>query len=113
MIKASYTDEDGSRIKQDFDTIRGAQIAMKDKEEPSLSCDSCVLASINGVVCHERGCPCAWKDVKTECQACGCEFIPEEKAQKLCRACQDDIEEQTSVDNSCDDLADEEGVEYD
>ncbi len=108
MIKTMYIDEDGHLIKQDFDTIRGAQIAMMDKEEPSLSCDSCQLVRIQGVLCHERCCPCAWKDEKTECQSCGCEFIPEEKGQKLCDSCRDDIEEQTSVDNSCDGLAGEE-----
>lgn len=99
MIIARYTDEDGNRIKQEFLTIRGAQIAMKDKEEPSLSCDSCQLARIQGVLCHERGCPCAWRDVRTECQSCGCEFIPDEKGQTLCSGCQDDILAEAEADH--------------
>lgn len=102
MIKTMYIDEGGHLIKQDFDTIRGAQIAMRDKEEPSLSCDSCQLARIQGVLCHERGCPCAWKDEKTECQSCGCEFIPEEKGQKLCVGCQDDILAEVDADHAFD-----------
>ena len=33
-------------------------------------CDSCEVLNINGVNCHEHGCPDAWKDYKTECYEC-------------------------------------------
>jgi hypothetical protein len=39
---------------------------------------------INGVYCHEIGCPDAWKDYKQECKWCGQEFIPEKKYQICC-----------------------------
>lgn len=47
-------------------------------------CDGCSPSMINGHLCHEQGCPEAWKDHKTECKECGCEFAPEEKGQAFC-----------------------------
>ncbi len=47
-------------------------------------CDSCDIISINGVNCHEIGCPDAWKDYKRECAWCGKEFKPKEEQQKCC-----------------------------
>ena len=47
-------------------------------------CDSCEIMYINGVRCHEIGCPAAWKDEKTECKECGREFVPEERYQIVC-----------------------------
>ncbi len=32
-------------------------------------CQSCEALTINGLYCHEHGCPDAWKDVK--CKLCG------------------------------------------
>lgn len=52
------------------------------------SCDSCELIRINGVVCHETGCPDAWQDSTRECFDCGIEFIPAELYQRLCDDCQ-------------------------
>ena len=49
-------------------------------------CQSCEALSINGMVCHESGCPDAWKDQIRECKECGCEFIPEERYQDCCSA---------------------------
>lgn len=49
-------------------------------------CDSCQVLMINGVRCHEHGCPEAWRDYKRECKWCGQEFQPEEKGQHFCSA---------------------------
>ncbi|HNC58637.1 MAG TPA: hypothetical protein PLP33_24630 [Leptospiraceae bacterium] len=54
------------------------------KFERHYSCDSCQLLRINGKVCHETGCPEAWKDETIECNECGCNFEPEMKGQKYC-----------------------------
>uniref|UniRef100_A0A6M3JWB1 Uncharacterized protein n=1 Tax=viral metagenome TaxID=1070528 RepID=A0A6M3JWB1_9ZZZZ len=47
-------------------------------------CGSCVALMINGVRCHEQGCPDAWRDYKNECGWCGQKFDPEERGQKYC-----------------------------
>lgn len=47
-------------------------------------CAQCVALIINGVYCHERGCPSAWKDSLRECKECGTEFVPGERAQVCC-----------------------------
>lgn len=47
-------------------------------------CDSCEVMSINGVLCHEQGCPHAWKDESRECKWCGQEFNPERSEQDCC-----------------------------
>jgi len=39
---------------------------------------------INGVLCHETGCPDAWMDYKRECKWCGQEFTPEHRNQECC-----------------------------
>jgi hypothetical protein len=39
---------------------------------------------INKVLCHEHGCPDAWKDYDRECKWCGNKFTPEEKGQNFC-----------------------------
>jgi len=39
-------------------------------------CPSCEVLYINGVRCHETGCPDAWKDEVRECKWCGTEFKP-------------------------------------
>jgi hypothetical protein len=44
-------------------------------------CNSCEALTINGVYCHEHGCPDAWKNKTIECKWCGNEFTPEEKEQ--------------------------------
>lgn len=54
---------------------------MKTKKE---ECNSCEVMYINGIRCHERGCPDAWKDEKKICKWCGNEFTPEEKEQVCC-----------------------------
>jgi hypothetical protein len=38
-------------------------------------CDQCEALRINGVYCHETGCPNAWKQAKGYCDNCG-ELLP-------------------------------------
>lgn len=40
-------------------------------------CPSCQLARINGLLCHEAGCPDAHLFTTFDCQWCGTEFVPE------------------------------------
>lgn len=47
-------------------------------------CPDCEALMIDGVYCHELGCPSAWKDKKIECKNCGTIFTPDEKHQKFC-----------------------------
>jgi hypothetical protein len=47
-------------------------------------CDGCSPSRINGVFCHEQGCPDAWRDYPRECAWCGCDFLPEDRHQSLC-----------------------------
>lgn len=47
-------------------------------------CNSCEVLYINGVKCHEIGCPEAWKDYERECKWCGSNFKPENKDQEFC-----------------------------
>lgn len=50
-------------------------------------CDSCVPAMVNGTLCHEHGCPDAWRDSVRECFECGCDFRPENRYQAVCKDC--------------------------
>lgn len=47
-------------------------------------CDSCNVLNINGINCHETGCPDAWEDYLSECVWCGQEFKPKWKNQQYC-----------------------------
>ncbi len=47
-------------------------------------CQSCEVMVINGVLCHETGCPDSWKDYKRECKWCGREFKLKEENQVCC-----------------------------
>lgn len=60
-------------------------------DEISLSCgcDGCSPSMINGVLCHEHGCPDAWRDHTAECFECGCDFLPRERGQRICDDCAD------------------------
>lgn len=51
-----------------------------------MSCPQCEQVRINGVVCHETGCPEAWRDAWRECPECGCDFKPKTRDQKFCSA---------------------------
>lgn len=56
-----------------------------------VRCGSCALVSINGVPCHETGCPDSWINPRTgegypaPCWSCGCDFIPEERPSRYSR----------------------------
>lgn len=47
-------------------------------------CDQCEVLNINGINCHEPGCPDAWKDAVRNCKECGSLFQPEDKDQQFC-----------------------------
>lgn len=48
------------------------------------ACDRCQVLRIQGVRCHEAGCPAAFRDEQRECDWCGAEFQPESARQKCC-----------------------------
>lgn len=50
-------------------------------------CNSCNPSHINGVLCHETGCPDGWRDHKIECKECGDEVYPEFRMQMYCNSC--------------------------
>ena len=47
-------------------------------------CNQCEALTINGLYCHEIGCPEAWKDYPRTCKWCGSKFTPEESSQYFC-----------------------------
>ena len=52
-------------------------------------CDQCNPSMINGVFCHESGCPDRWLDADgkpfpVECHECGSAFSPEDSEQEFC-----------------------------
>jgi|GEM_PF-1893408 len=47
-------------------------------------CTACQEVRINGIRCHETGCPEAWRTAIWECAWCGTEFIPDERGQRCC-----------------------------
>jgi len=49
------------------------------------NCDGCSPSTINGTICHEAGCPEAWRDYSRECRECGCDFMPHDRYQFFCR----------------------------
>ncbi len=53
-----------------------------------MRCQSCQLLRINGHLCHETGCPDAWRTETRECRECGSDFRPESRAQhECCESC--------------------------
>ncbi len=51
------------------------------------NCNGCNPSTINGVLCHESGCPDAWRDYTRECFECGCDFLRESRHQNTCEDC--------------------------
>jgi hypothetical protein len=47
-------------------------------------CDGCNPSTVNGVLCHERGCPAGWRDRPIECKWCGAKFSPQYAGQACC-----------------------------
>lgn len=50
-------------------------------------CDGCSPSVINGIFCHESGCPDSWRDKIIDCWECGCEFIPHSRYNTICDDC--------------------------
>lgn len=50
----------------------------------SVGCDGCQPAIVNGTMCHEQGCPEAWRDYARECPWCGALFHATDKSQQVC-----------------------------
>lgn len=50
-------------------------------------CDGCIPCSVNGHLCHEAGCPDAWRDQEQSCFVCGCDFFRTEKHERICPDC--------------------------
>ena len=58
------------------------RVRIEGKEAERLSCNQCQMLSINGVACHETGCPNSrkryidgeWVSVRS-CFECGCEVL--------------------------------------
>jgi hypothetical protein len=53
-------------------------------------CQQCNAVRVNGVLCHEHGCPDAWKDETRKCRLCGDSFRPTYRNQDTCDDCRDE-----------------------
>lgn len=60
-------------------------------------CDQCEAAMINGVFCHETGCPNSWKDQAKACFECGCDFYPTSRFERVCEDCTRSMNEEFDV----------------
>ena len=49
-----------------------------------IMCTQCEVLYINGIKCHETGCPEAYKEEKYTCKWCGEEFDPIYRKQEYC-----------------------------
>jgi len=49
-----------------------------------LPCGQCQAMTINGLYCHETGCPESWRDQDRECNWCGSCFEPENPLHDFC-----------------------------
>ena len=49
-----------------------------------VTCSQCQILLINGYICHEHGCPDAWKDTIRECRWCGSDFPPAFSDERFC-----------------------------
>ncbi len=47
-------------------------------------CTQCELVHINGIPCHETGCPISYQDTIRECNWCGVNFNPSDQHQTEC-----------------------------
>lgn len=60
-------------------------------------CDGCSPTVIQGVFCHEQGCPDAWRDRAKACDECGNDFYPTDRYQSVCDdCCSDPFDDQWS-----------------
>ena len=72
-------------------------------------CDGCNPSGINGVLCHEAGCPEAWRDRAVECFECGCDFYPKEPYRRVCEDCARAADEREDEEIEVEDDDDDEG----
>lgn len=49
-----------------------------------MRCSQCEMLVINGVACHETGCPLYWQGTTAPCKWCGTPFRMEEMGQSFC-----------------------------
>jgi hypothetical protein len=57
-----------------------------------MNCNQCEFLFVNGLGCHETGCPDAWKSRSKSCFECGCNFSPETRFESVCFDCLNPIE---------------------
>ena len=55
-----------------------------------IKCPQCNLVRINGIICHELGCPDSWRFTTRECKNCGSTFKPEDNTEFCSPECSDD-----------------------
>jgi len=65
-------------------TDERAKCILRLKQPLTVCCDSCTPLVVNGILCHEQGCPDAWKDETRRCKWCDGVFTPEMKNQAFC-----------------------------
>ena len=53
-------------------------------------CNGCTPVRVNGLLCHELGCPDSWRDHEEECRECGSDFVKSDRHQTLCDDCLSD-----------------------
>lgn len=49
-----------------------------------MNCEYCEMTTINGLACHETGCPMAWMTERRVCLWCGMKFSPKYYQQECC-----------------------------
>ncbi len=68
--------------------VRRSRYRNGDEISLSCGCDDCSPSRINGVICHEAGCPSAWKDYARTCSECGRNYYsPVKHTFDLCSFC--------------------------
>jgi hypothetical protein len=69
---------------------KGLRTRYRNGDEIHLACgcNSCSPSRINGVLCHEAGCPDAWRDYRKTCVFCNRPFYaPGNRKACLCHTC--------------------------
>lgn len=56
--------------------------------EIDYTCDQCQALMINGVYCHETGCPNAHSLACRKCDECEIVYFPKYDRQRVCLQCQ-------------------------
>lgn len=72
MVTHPHTyDEDQRKVAKKVLAERRANKAIDRMTRVRVSCDQCVMLSINGVATHEHGCPNVKRSKQGECKECG------------------------------------------